>query len=340
MTRALVFLLAVLLAVTACDSAPAGVTVGPAASPQAAVRGFLDAVGDGRADDALSFLRVQPTDRTLLTDDVLAEAALPITHVTTSLRGGAKDQRAVDVSYLLDGQRVTDTYQTVRLGGRWFVDEVLPAVPAFVDRPDFAPVTVDGSVVQVPGNGQSGTQVLPGRYRFALDHPLLDVADAEFVVPSLHAPAITTGPARTRLTDAGREQVAAAAAAALDSCLAATTLRTCGFGGGPDYWSWHESTRTDARDFTLVENTATWSLDPGGADLSRTAPQWQYCETRESRSSIDRQGAAGVCITRGLYVSLRMSARTTRGTTEVMTSGLSGYRADISDPDHIRVDFR
>ncbi|MCL2424642.1 MAG: hypothetical protein FWD11_12255 [Micrococcales bacterium] len=336
MTRTAVLALAALLVVTACDTAPG--TTGPAASPQAAARGFLDAVSDGRVDDALSFLRVQPTDRTLLTDDVLDKAALPITHITTSVRGGAQAQRAVDVSYVLDGQRVTDTYQTVRLGGRWFVDEVLPAVPAFVDRPDFAQVTVDGSAVQVPVGWQSGTQVLPGRYRFAVDHPLLDVDNAEFVVTSLHAPAVMAGVPHTRLTDAGRQQVAAAAAAALDSCLAATTLRTCGFGVGPDHWSWKPGSPYGTRDFTLVENTATWTLEPGGTDLQRTEPQWQYCQT--SSTVFSRQGVTTVCVAVGLLATVRMSARTTRGTTEVFTNSVFGYRADITDPDHIRVVFR
>jgi|GEM_PF-2406224 len=167
---------------------------------------------------------------------------------------------------------------------------------------------------------------------FRVDHRLLDVDNAEFVVPGLHAPAVMTAVPRTRLTDAGQQQVATAAARRLDSCLAATTLRTCGFGNSLDV-------RTAAGDFTLVENTATWSVGLGGTDLGRTAPQWQYCDTRESRSRLNRQGTATVCAT-DLFVTVRMSARTTRGTTEVLAQRLHGYRADISDPDHIRVDFR
>jgi len=340
---------ALLLVVAACHGSPAPAT-GPASSPEQAVQGFLDAVGGGRADDALSFLRLQPTDRTLLTSTVLTKAALPITQVTTHVRGGPKGQRTVDVAYRIGGQRVTDTYQTVLLGDRWYIDESLPTVPSFMDHPDFAPVTIDGIAVKTGGPGSvildqagntllglSGTPLLPGRYRFALDHPLLAVDDAEFTVPSLHAPAIMTGDGpHARLTDAGQKKIAAKAQEALDSCLAATTLYTCGFGF--DRSQWDDGDGSQVLGSTLVENTATWSVGPGGTDLSRTAPAWQDCRARETWNLTPRFETT-VCA-EDLVVVVRMSTRTTTGTTRVLDTSVTGYWADISDPDHIQIGFR
>ncbi len=348
-------------------------TAGSAPEPEQAARAFLDAVGEGRAVDALGYLRTPPSDRTLLTDAVLADAVrqAPITDVTASARGGGDRRRLVDVSYEIGGRRVTDTYATVQVGDRWLVDETLPAVPGFDDRPGGVAVTVSGLPVAplrvydpfngrwsagVPSDGAvltsasdpgatAGTPVLPGRYQFSLDHPLLDVERAEFTVTSLHAPVTMADQApRTRMTDEGKTRTVAAAETALTTCVQVTTLAACGLG-----FSDTSIIGSLARDadpsFSLVENTATWSVDPGSTDLSTTAPEWSPTCARTSL----RDGSPGACVS-GIHIELRVTAKTTmpdvpgrttppRRATESLSEVIVGYTADISDPDNIRVKF-
>jgi len=327
----------VLGVITAC--AGSSTAPGQARSAERAAQAFLEAVGSGRAGDALAFLRVQPLDRTLLTDDVLADAvrSAAITEVTATERGGAKHERMVDVAYRIGGERVTDTYMTVQVGQYWFVDETLPTVPLFDDRPGYADVTVSGKTVAMADQGSyvtepSSTPILPGRYEFGLDNPLLDVDRAEFTVTSLHASAVLTGSGpQARLTDDGRVRVVTAAKEKLDACMETTMLHTsCGINDSTDWTLVRDSHGT--RSYRLVDNTVVWSLDPGGTDLSATAPDWQTC--RWFYPSPGR----GVC-TDGLVVLVHMTAATTAGTTEVNESQIVGYAADLADPDHIRIVF-
>lgn len=297
-----------------------GTTVpGEASSPERAASAFLDSVSAGRADDALAFLHDPPRDRVLLTDAVLAESMrlAPVTQVTASVReGGASDWAAVDVAYRIGGQRVTDTYDVVRVGKYWFVHETLPVMPLFLDHPDGVAVTVDGAVAT---GDIGGSSVLPGRYRLGLDNPLLEVEAAEVTVIGLHGPITTSGP-HARLTDAGRRKVAAAAAETLDGCLTATTLdSTCGL------------TRWDAPDTTrLAAGTATGSLLPGSTDLVTTTPDWHGCR--------DEPLSGAVCAD-GIYVAMSVVTATTDGGTESFLVQIVGYTADISDPDHVRITF-
>lgn len=328
--------------VTACDDDPA--VAGQARSPEQAAQGLLDAVRAGRATEALAFLRVQPLDRALLTDEVLTDAVrqAPITHVATKLRRGKQDsRRRVDVTYRVDGQRVADTYTVVQVGRYWFVDETLPTVPVFDDHPGYAAATVSQTVVTTPDRYDrstavlepAATPVLPGRYRFGLDHPLLDVEAAEFTVTSLHAPVTLTGDGpHARLADDGGAQVAAAAEAALTSCLDVTTLRTgCSFGFSTGTWRVDDAHGT--HQFRPVENTATWSIDPGSTDLATTVPLWQTCEWFAPST-----GDLSVCV-EGALIIARAAVRTTTGGTESLTVQIVGYAADLSDPDHIQIAF-
>lgn len=278
-------------------------------TPEGAAHDFLSAVADGRAADALGFLRLAPADDRLLTDTVLTEAVsrAPVTRIVAARRGGGDARHAtVDVSYQVDGLPVTDTYQMFRAGGQWFVDEPLPTVPEYSDHPGGVRVTVDG--VAADSGREYQTPVLPGRYRLGLDHPMLTVASAEFTVLSLHGPAVRTGGGpRTHLTPEASQQVATAAADMLTACLAATTSRTpCGF------------STSDATE------PVAWSLVPGSTDLDATRPDWDRCGLYRDE--------IGVCVD-SIYVTA------SHGHDHPYAQVQTGYLADISDPDQIRVVF-
>jgi len=310
-------------------------SAGPAQGAERAARAFLHAVASGRADDALDLLRVQPVDRTLLTDDVLAAAVgdVAISQVKARSRGGSNDHRMVDVAYHVGDQRVTDTYTTVRIGTSWFIDETLPGVPEFGDRPGYVTALVAGKQVRVGYadwyGPEPGTPLLFGKYQFDLDHPMFEVDRPEFTVTSLHAPATFTGAGpHARLTAEARAQVAGAATDKLAACVALTTLRT-------PCLSYLMGTVVDGRrsSYQLVDNTSTWSLDAGGTNLAATVPDWQTCTAGYSR------GERGVCAD-GLALFVHMAARTTAGTTSrAYVSQVIGYSADLRDPDDIRIVF-
>jgi len=327
--------------VVACSDTPG--------SARRAAQAFLDAVAAGRATEALALVR-EPTvygqpvaDRSLLTDEALAPAVreAPITHIEASLReGSTRDGRAVvDVTYDIDGQRTADSYQMVRDGGQWFVGEALPTLPAFTNHPSGVAVTVNGVLVADRGSQEdsqsTNVPVLPGRYRFGTDSPLLAVDHAQVIVTSLHTYGGATagnmigtggrlpvaGP-RAYLTEAGREQVAAAAEETLVSCLAGTGAAPCGR-DNDRLTQWPP----------VVEGTASTIL-PGSTDLAATAPDWQGCRLPHPLD----QTLTALCVD-GIYTAAPVTIRTLDGGTAAGLVEVVGYDADISDPDDIQINL-
>lgn len=314
--------------------APACADSGRASTPERAARGFLAAVAAGKATDALAFLRLAPPDRRLLTDEVLADAVsrAPVTQIVAAQRGGGDARHAtVDVAYQVDGLPVTDTYEMVRAGGEWFLDEPLPTVPEYSDHPAGVDVMVGGVVTEAGGSARR-TSVLPGRYQLSLDHSMLTVSAADFTVPSLHGSVVMTGNGpQTHLTPDASKKVATAAADTLTACLAVTTLRTaCGFSADMDGAFVQDS--HGRRTIELAaDSTATWSLEPGGTDLATLLPDWGACGQPYEEK-------VGVCVN-GIRVAARFVVRSRAGVDETFTRARTGYLADISDPDQIRIVF-
>lgn len=323
-------------------------TENQAHSPEGAVRGYLTAIAENRADDALAFLEYPPLDRTFLTDDVLAEshALAPMTDIAVE---GVRHRPAwpdtVTATYKVGDDSYTTTFEVLRRGSLWSIThsasegpldgDVLPKVSLISDRSDIhLPVDVPVLVNGVPATSTSWITMFPGRYRVTSGHALFDLDQQFTAVEDTRRPAeVLLSP---RLNDDGARRVADAAQAEFDACLAQHSFATdCGFlGYGSEFFSRAGSGGSpgygDALDWPVDPTTISWSAT--GADLSQP--------------DLDRQ--KGYSVSHGrLYVRSTIDVQLTCTWTGTAGEQVSweddmppgAYRADITDPDHIAVVF-
>ena len=297
----------------------------PAAGAAKAAQGFLTALADRDATDALSRLVRRPVDQRLLTDKALAEATAIGDIVVREHAGGTPDRTLVDVAYTLGDTAVTDTYRLRQFGRDWYIDEDLPRAPSYggcCGLVEAYPPGVGLLVDSVPIEpGWSRPPVFPGVHSFSLDSDLVEVADAVFTVASLHAP-VRANP-ETRLSTKGREVVRDAASSALAACLKETTLTTsCGFG----------FSELDAEHyFPDREGDALWTLEPGSGTLDGAEPEWGAC-------ALSTPSHTGVCA-ENINLMARVTVKTKSGGTASRIARLNGYLADLSDATRIRIVF-
>lgn len=305
----------VVVAVRAWTGHPDG--PGWARSPERAVQGYLKAVADGRADDAIAYLFRPPDDRTFLTGEVLAESrrSAPLTDVSVSPATKKSGTTNVKVTYQLGGKAQTETFEVLEDHAYWFVAGAA-SVELKADRsqlPDLDfPVLVNGAAV-TPGSRV--VSLFPGQYTVTSGHSFVQLDDTFTVGAPKRYPGLTveTSP---RLSDEGRGRIAEAAQAQLDSCLAQPTFATdCRF-FRHEYWPAKAPTSP---------GTVSWSqLDaaplpqPEAALSTGLSRVWVAVDVRVRCSWTDETGGPESLEPYG---------------------GLAYYLADATDPDHITVQF-
>jgi hypothetical protein len=196
---------------------------GVSRSPERAVSGYLHAVADGRAADALSFAAQLPSmsEGALLTDVVLAQQRR-IAHLS-GIRVGAirrtGSTATVHVRYIVgfagDPQQVDDEVDAVRTAHGWRLNSVAGKQSLVLSqgwsRLSFAgrPLTLDATVSLFPGavplEADVATLEVAG-------HPLTRLADSGKPLPIA-----------AQLTADARAKLVTAFSAALSICLSATS---------------------------------------------------------------------------------------------------------------------
>lgn len=309
-------------------AAPDPEAPGWAHSPRSAVQGYLDALADGRAADALAYLSRPPADRAFLTDAVLARSRelAPMTQIVV-VKAAGRDCRydcEVRAEYRLGDDKMKVTFEVRQDDGYWFVDTRLQTVrlTGYRDYDQIGgyqvPVLVNGTPTVLGGDE---VVMFPGRYQARSGHPLVEI-DTTFTVGLAELRyddlAVRLRPA---LTADGERRVAEAAQDRLDTCLAQTSFDTgCAF---LDY-------DTTGFDGPADPTTITWTLtddatmpQPGGQLLEQYGP------------------AAGLAVAVPVDIQPRCTWTTVAGQAMQWEPHMApnGYVADLTDPDHITVTF-
>ncbi|HET9873001.1 MAG TPA: hypothetical protein VFP89_10475 [Propionibacteriaceae bacterium] len=200
----------------------------PAAKPSDVVRGYLEALAAGQADEALEFGKDQPEDRTLLTDAVLQKslARAPITHIVVP---EVKDPNAdtVPATYDIGGVPVTESFSISRAGDGWQLAKTFAELDLAHAHDKTLPMKVNGAAIR-----KDVIRVFPGSYEFTTGSPNVDYGSDNTLL--LRSPSDYPSPdgIQARLTDAGRDAFVSAAKAAVNSCLKQqkTAPADCPFG--------------------------------------------------------------------------------------------------------------
>ena len=291
---------------------------GWARTPADAVHGYLTAVAEGHAEDAIAYLAGPPADRTFLTDAVLARShrLAPITDISV-----LKDKyflSPVKARFRVGDVVQTETFDLVQNGTYWFITSLPPVQLTDGLEPAAmlgVPLEIDG----VPlGRGLSEASLFPGQYQVTSPHPFVRL-DSQFTVPTDTEVALAP-----RLNDEGRRRITEAAQTQLDSCLAQQTFRTdCLLDS------------FDPPDATPDPATISWS-QPDATALPEPDPAIKLVD----RSPSDQgHGLTGVTVL--ITIKLRCSWTDVAGKQESEDAYYppNHYVADATDPDHIVVTF-
>jgi len=261
------------------DPVTGPVTPGEARSPQAAVRGYLEALQAGRASDALLYAQTQPTNQTFLTGDVLSQslAAGAISNIAVTKDAGSTKQAAtVTATYNIGSQAVTASYDVTLSNKHWFLSAVTDQVDLSYDIMwDNIGLSLNG--VSLDGVDLSTAEFFPGTYQVTLTNDMLTMTgNSQFVVTDpqgLPDPLDLT----LDLSSSAQTSFQQAAKATLDGCMGEQDIMTsCGFGftgleggGTPDLstltWTFESGSSSD---FSGTTFTLSDMSDPTAADAS------------------------------------------------------------------------
>lgn len=186
-------------------------------SPREVVLGYLSALADGRAEDALAFGPPPSTEHSTL---LLAQSsfdAMPAESRPSSIRILTEDPLATDVTveYKISGELVSTTIRTERRDDDTYaLERTTVTVQLLVAGSDNLPVLLNGVRID-PGQSLA---VLPGTYSPSTGLPLIDFMDAD----PLEIPTLVDSveyPVNPELTPTGRAGFVQAAQTSLDRCI-------------------------------------------------------------------------------------------------------------------------
>lgn len=317
---------------------------GQARSAASAVRGYLTAVAEGRAVDALAYLADPRVDRTFLTDEVLARShqLAPLTDIQVKATSSGAKAR-----FRLGGYPQVVELEVEKTDGYWFVTSHLPQASLSVGNVD-SPISWFGVPVLVNGvplpPGKASATLFPGRYEVTSTHPLVQL-DSQFtatanseVSAGRWVTKTTEVVLRPRLTDDGRRQVQEAAQAQLDTCLAQHSFATdCGFVmrlGSAGY----ESDGDYKNSFTYVKNDVDWPVDATTISWSGTGTALPPPDPH--LTLYPGSAKAGVFVEAPVEIWLQCTWTGTAGQQSRSLSPAHFYVADVTDPDRVVVTFR
>ncbi|MFZ1412266.1 MAG: hypothetical protein WAS07_12465, partial [Micropruina sp.] len=198
---------------------------GPAGLASDTVRGYLEALALGNAEQALEHAAERPSDSTFLTAEVLAatNAAAPITavDVTPSLPGAAGP---VTASFMVGSTSVTAAFRVTKVDGVFKLVEVAQEVDLSRVAFDSLPLRLAGVAVTSPT-----LYLFPGFYPATTSTSYATYGKGLLIRPQLDASASALKPS---VTSAGIKAVRAAAKKKLSACLKVNSLapKGCRFG--------------------------------------------------------------------------------------------------------------
>lgn len=188
------------------------------------VSAYLQALAEGDADTAVSYLAEAPADASFLSAPVLKDsnARAPISGIAVpEVLGDGEAQ--VTATYLLGAKPVTAQYRVVRNGSSWSIKDGLTELEVPKLRGTSLKAIVNGRPVS-----KSRITVFEGSYRATLDNRYLALGGDTTVLVTGPDQASGRFTLRPTLTAKGKEAALTAARKALDECLAATVSEPVG----------------------------------------------------------------------------------------------------------------
>lgn len=147
------------------------------ASPQQPVKEYLQALQDGKGEEALGLLRakVPSANAAMLDGTALQTAASKLSDVHVGNPESRSANRvAVPVDYTLDGSRLHTEFLMERTGTQWlffgkwaFVPTTLPTIDVTVVNSSEA--TLNGVPVNMPNGRNTFAVFFPGKYEASLN---------------------------------------------------------------------------------------------------------------------------------------------------------------------------
>ncbi len=205
------------------DSASATPTGGfqeKQSSPREAVLGYLQALADGRAEDALAFGPPPTTEHSTLLLEQSSHDAMPAESRPSNIRVLTEDPLATEVTveYEISGELVSTTIRTERRDDdSYALERTTVTVQLLVAGSNNLPVLLNGVRID-PGQSLA---VLPGTYRPSTGLRLIDFLDAEpLEISTLVDTDTVVYPVNPGLTPTGRTGFVQAVQTSLDRCIA------------------------------------------------------------------------------------------------------------------------
>ena len=184
------------------------------ATPQQAVRGFLDALAGSDADRALQFALTKPTDTALLTRAVLESSNKtgPLTVVNVPEVGGSGTVQ-VPAEVGIGDHRATITFSVAQTDAGWRLQQVTSTID-----PGALPATLGPTLNGQPLTNTAHIEVFPGSYTFGEDVDEITLADRPVLVAAV-GDDVKAGLEPT-LTSKGVKAANAIAEKAVKACMA------------------------------------------------------------------------------------------------------------------------
>lgn len=208
-------------------------TRGSSKTASDAVQGYFDAIIANDATTALSYAKVEPTDKTFLTNEVLtaSNAAAPITNVKVA-KTNERSTYQVAVSYTIGEQNVNVEIDVEKVGNEWKLDSV--ATPVDLSRLKVKPTI----------NGVKATTdkifLFIGSYTFATGNKYVDFVDGKNVVritePQEYGGSSVSSDLELQLLADGKALMLQKAQESLNACMAKRELKPegCPFYANPN----------------------------------------------------------------------------------------------------------
>lgn len=196
-------------------------------TPQAAVRGYFEALADGDIEEALSYGPPGGSGSMLLLEPE-AHAAMPVDSRPSDIEVITEDPHAseVEVSYVLGGEEVTTSVKVNRLdSGDYQLARTTVTVLTQVAGGDNLPMFINGTEADhtIP------LEVVPGTYSLSTELPFIAYpSEASFRIQSLAYTDVTVFPVNPQLTAQGRDALLASAQTSLTRCMASEALTPTG----------------------------------------------------------------------------------------------------------------
>ncbi|MCS5497768.1 hypothetical protein NY547_11020 [Cnuibacter physcomitrellae] len=220
----LLLVIGVIVAIVVIRSvaSPAGGGTSQSASPSQVVTEYLTAIADGDAEKALGYLGTPPEDKSLLTDDVLAASneLAPLTGVSVVTEDTSNGSSDVTVTYQLGSQPVTAEYSVLDYDddGVWEIS----GGTGYISTSKFEGLGLTINGTAVPDGDE--VEVFPGSYQLATTSANFTLSGDATVVVDQPFGTADTSDITPALTDAALQQFRGLVRAAVEGCIASTTL--------------------------------------------------------------------------------------------------------------------